>query len=87
MKSISKELRKWPKPVLAIHGDSHDYIVDQPLIDERTGKAFAQFTRLEVPGAPQIRLVDVNVDTSQQDVFDIDLFQPKSDEPGWDEAD
>ena len=47
-------------PILLIHGDSHQYIVDTPF------KAAANITRLQVYGFPDIKAVKVNVDTSAQ---------------------
>lgn len=49
-------------PVLAIHGDSHIQRVDHPLVDS-AGQAYANFTRLETFGAPEIGWVRVVVDT------------------------
>jgi len=50
-------------PVLLVHGDSHEKRIDHPLTD-RDGKLIERFTRLEVPGAPDVRgiLVDVHPD-------------------------
>lgn len=48
--------------VLLIHGDSHVYRVDQPLTDEE-GRIYANFTRLETLGSPDIGWVRVVVDT------------------------
>jgi hypothetical protein len=49
-------------PVLAIHGDSHIQRVDHPLVDS-AGRLYANFTRLETFGAPEIGWVRVVVDT------------------------
>jgi len=48
--------------VLLIHGDSHVYRVDQPLTDQE-GRIYANFTRLETMGSPDIGWVRVVVDT------------------------
>lgn len=48
--------------VLVIHGDSHIQRVDHPLTDT-AGRAYANFTRLETFGAPEIGWVRVVVDT------------------------
>ncbi len=86
LKTLTKQLRSWKLPVLAIHGDSHNFIVDHPLVDDETGQAFTRFTRLEVPGAPQVRVVEVKVNSVADSVFEIDLFRPASDKPGWNMA-
>lgn len=56
---IAAAVAAFGRPVLAIHGDSHDYTVDQPLLDPTTGKAVANFTRLQVPGSPLVGWVRV----------------------------
>jgi hypothetical protein len=48
--------------VLVIHGDSHMQRVDHPLTDS-AGRAYANFTRLETFGAPEIGWVRVVVDS------------------------
>ncbi|MDO8693749.1 MAG: hypothetical protein Q7J51_06590 [Sheuella sp.] len=47
-------------PVLLIHGDSHQYEFDQPFFINR--KKIENLTRLEVPGAQDVRAVEVTVD-------------------------
>ena len=51
--------QQWGKPVLIIHGDSHRFKVDQPFILNK--KALTNVTRLVVPGAEDIRAVEVTV--------------------------
>ena len=52
-------------PVLLIHGDSHEYLVDHPLMDPTSGAPLPNFTRLETFGSPDIGWVRVVVDTVQ----------------------
>ena len=49
-------------PVLLIHGDSHVFRFDQPFSINKT--PITNLTRLEVPGANDMRAVQVSVDTS-----------------------
>jgi hypothetical protein len=56
-----------------VHGDSHYFRVDKPLLDS-TGKRVANFTRVETFGDHQPTLGDVNwlkvnVDPSSREVF------------------
>jgi hypothetical protein len=51
------------RPVLLIHGDSHQYRVDHPLQRGATGDTLANFIRLETFGAPDIGWVRVVVDS------------------------
>ena len=61
------------KPVAYVHGDSHYFRVDKPLLDA-TGKRVTNFTRVETFGDHQPTLGDVNwlkvnVDPSSREVF------------------
>src|SRR5262245_60691782 len=61
------------KPVAYVHGDSHYFRIDKPLLDG-TGKRVTNFTRVETFGDHQPTLGDVNwlkvnVDPSSRDVF------------------
>jgi hypothetical protein len=61
------------KPVAYVHGDSHYFRVDKPLLDS-TGKRVTNFTRVETFGDHQPTLGDVNwlkvnVDPSSRGVF------------------
>lgn len=47
--------------VLLVHGDSHEYLVDQPLHDRRDGRALDNFWRLQIMGTPHIGWVEVSV--------------------------
>ena len=72
---LAKEFRK---PVLVIHGDEHQYIVDRPFRDS-TGSPLANVQRLETFGSPDIGWVDVVVDTSLAEPF---RFEPNV-TPRW----
>jgi hypothetical protein len=66
------------KPVAYVHGDSHYFRLDKPLLDS-TGKRITNFTRVETFGDHQPNLGDVNwlkvnVDPSNRDVFS---YEPK----------
>lgn len=50
---------RWGKPVLVVHGDSHQFRIDQPFkLDQ---KPLNNVTRLIVPGATDVRAVKVTV--------------------------
>ena len=61
----------FPGEVLLIHGDTHDYRLDQPLTDDR-GAVLENFTRLETFGSPDIGWVRVVVDTLRGQVIDVE---------------
>jgi hypothetical protein len=60
-------------PVLLIHGDSHVFRFDQPFTLNK--KPIPQLTRLEVPGAGDVRAVQVTVDTAQRMPFSVRLIE------------
>jgi hypothetical protein len=51
----------FPGEVLLIHGDTHRFRVDQPLVDTDTGQRIANFTRIEVFGSPNVNWARVRV--------------------------
>lgn len=55
-------------PVLLVHGDSHEKRIDHPLTDA-AGNAITRFTRLEVPGAPDIKGILVSVSPESAEPF------------------
>ena len=59
------------KPVLFVHGDTHLYRLDRPLLDPRTGRPLANFARVIVFGSPQTRWVRGGVDASAPALFEI----------------
>ena len=60
-------------PVLLIHGDSHVFRFDQPFTLNK--KPIPQLTRLEVPGAADVRAVHVTVDTRLVTPFSVRLIE------------
>lgn len=52
-------VERWGKPVLVIHGDSHNFRIDQPFALQK--RPLRNVTRLIVPGASDVRAVRVEV--------------------------
>ena len=50
------------KPVILIHGDTHRYRVDHPLVDPATQQPVENFTRIESFGSPSVDWIRVSVD-------------------------
>jgi hypothetical protein len=61
----------WNKPVLLINGDLHELIVDQPfrVIGPNRTVRGDNIVRLQVYGSPDLRAVEVSVDTEKPWVF------------------
>jgi hypothetical protein len=56
--AFEEEVERFGKPVLAIHGDAHRLTIDHPLGRRTTGRWLPNFTRLEVPGSPDVGCSD-----------------------------
>ena len=63
-------------PILVIHGDHHQYVLDQPLLDPETGRPEPRLTRLEVPGSPLVAGVWVSYDPNGADPFRFERTLP-----------
>lgn len=59
--SLAARTRAFGRPVLLIHGDGHYYQVDHPFL--RRDTTFANFSRLETFGSPDIGWVRVVIDS------------------------
>ena len=63
--ALAEEAQAYAGEVLVVHGDTHWFRFDQPLIDRRSGRAIANVTRLEVFGSPFVDWVYVTVRTEE----------------------
>lgn len=63
--ALAREAARFDGEVLLIHGDTHRYRLDHPMVDPRTGRPLHNFTRIEVFGSPTVNWVRVQV--SRQD--------------------
>jgi hypothetical protein len=59
--ALEEEVERYGRPVLGVHGDFHHYVVDRPLVRRTTGRPLANFTRMQVPGSPDVGWVRVMV--------------------------
>jgi len=66
--------KDWAKPVLLINGDGHQYHFDQAY--KLKDVAIPNVTRLEVPGASDVRAVKVTIDLDKEKVFSTELLKP-----------
>jgi len=65
LSTLEQEAARFAKPVLVIHGDGHDYIVDRPL-------RAPNLTRMQVPGSPLVGWVRVVVRPGATPSFQIE---------------
>ena len=61
--ALAEEAKAYGKPVLLLHGDSHRFVHDQPLVDA-AGQRVANVTRIETFGSPDVGWVEVVLDPS-----------------------
>lgn len=59
--ALAEEAQRYDGAVLVVHGDTHWYRFDQPLVDPRSGRKIENVTRLEVHGSPFVNWVHVTV--------------------------
>jgi hypothetical protein len=59
--ALSANAQKYAGEVLIVHGDTHRFRFNRPLIDRRTGQKIANVQRLEVFGSPFVDWVHVTV--------------------------
>lgn len=71
---LAEHTASFPGQVLFIHGDSHEYRVDHPLMRPGTDEVLENFTRLETYGSPDIGWVRVVVDSLAGRVVE---FEPR----------
>ena len=71
---LERETAGFDRPVVLVHGDSHYFRIDQPLLGRRSRRRLENFTRVETFGNPDVHWVHVSVDWRDPNVFQ---FQPR----------
>jgi hypothetical protein len=66
---IEKETLAFQKPVVLVHGDSHYFRIDQPLLGRRSRRRIENFTRVETFGNPDVHWLRVRVDGRDPNIF------------------
>jgi len=59
------------RPVILVHGDTHRYRVDHPLVDPATQQPLGNFTRIESFGSPLVDWIRVSVDPAGPNLIGI----------------
>jgi hypothetical protein len=67
--ALAGELEVFDRPVLYVHGDTHLFRTDKPLYSAKTGRAFENFTRVEVFGWPDSHWIRVEADPADPQLF------------------
>ena len=67
---LEEHTLEFGKPVVYVHGDTHTFRIDKPLVRSPDGKRFIEnFTRVETFGFPNTHWVRVTIDPSDSNVF------------------
>ena len=69
LRALSAATSAFARPVVLVHGDSHYFRVDKPLLGPASRRRLDNFTRLEVFGSPHVHWVRVQVDAADPQVF------------------
>jgi len=75
LESLEKHTLAFGKPVVYVHGDTHTFLIDKPLVRTPNGSRFIEnFTRVETFGFPNTHWIKVTIDTDDPNVF---TFRPQ----------
>jgi len=74
LRLFERETLAFGKPVVLVHGDSHYYRIDQPLLGSKSHRRIENFTRVETFGDPDVHWIKVSVDWRDPNVF---TFRPQ----------
>jgi hypothetical protein len=67
--AVEKETLAFGKPVVYVHGDTHLFRIDKPLVGTSSKRAIENFTRVETVGYPDTHWVRVRIDPDDPNVF------------------
>jgi hypothetical protein len=74
LKILEAETVAFGKPVVLVHGDSHYFRIDQPLLGSKSRRRIENFMRVETFGDPDVHWLRVSVDSRDPNVF---TFRPQ----------
>ncbi len=66
---LEQETIVFARPVVLVHGDSHYFRIDKPLIGSRSGVRLENFTRVETFGTIDVHWLRARVDPGNPNVF------------------
>ena len=73
LKTIKELAITYKKPVLIIQGDTHEYVVDQSIHDEKD-HPIQNVLRLVVPGAKKVQAIEVTVKPQETNILKVFTF-------------
>ena len=69
LRVLEEETLAFRKPVVLVHGDSHYFRIDKPLVGAKSKRRIENFTRVETFGNPDAHWLHVTVDPRDPQVF------------------
>jgi hypothetical protein len=69
LKILERETVAFGKPVVLVHGDSHYFRIDKPLLNAKTGRRIQHFTRVETFGYPDVHWLRARVADRDANLF------------------
>lgn len=72
--ALETETLAFGRPVVLVHGDTHIFRIDKPLVSSRSKRVIENFTRVETFGTPDVHWVRGIVDPKDPDLF---TFKPE----------
>lgn len=67
--ALERETLNFKQPVVLVHGDSHYFRIDKPLINSQTGRRLENFTRVETFGSPDVHWLRATIDFRDPNIF------------------
>jgi hypothetical protein len=74
--ALQSETLAFGKPVVLVHGDSHYFRIDKPMVDASSQIRVDNFTRVETFGNPDVQWLRVKVDFRNPNVFVFEQGRP-----------
>lgn len=66
---LTKETIDFKKPVVLVHGDTHFFRIDKPMVHPETNQRVENFTRVETFGYPDVHWLRARVNVDDPEVF------------------
>lgn len=69
LRSMEQETIAFGKPVVLVHGDSHYFRIDQPMVSSKSKRRVENFLRVETYGNPDVHWLRVTIEPDNPNVF------------------
>lgn len=73
LKILEQETIAFAKPVVLVHGDTHYFRIDKPLVSSKSKRRVEHFTRVETFGYPDVHWLRARVDPRDPNLFSFQI--------------